>query len=205
MLGWSLLHGWLIHAAHGAPLDPATFAELAPALSPALDVAIDTDVPELSIGGGTPIIGVHTSASTNAVAVFTFGDIDIPRHRHWEEMVCQRAGLAPRLPLWQEDRLALLAEWWGRGFTARIVVVRDGVVDRTLLGCELDEALVQQLLRTGIDACGENGEFHTVVTAGPLFRQPLRLRLGEQVHRSGYWFQDVDVVVDDQLVVSTGL
>jgi len=42
-----------------------------------------------------------------------------------------------------------------------------------------------------VDACGENGEFHTLVTAGPLFRQPLALELGQQVLRSGCWFQDV--------------
>lgn len=150
------------------------------------------------------MIDLLSEARSLGAAAAVFGDIDIPRHRQWEEMVCERAGLEARLPLWQEDRLALLAEWWRHGFKARIVVVRDGVVDRTLLGCELDETLVQQLLRTGIDACGENGEFHTVVTAGPLFRQPLRVRLGEQVHRSGCWFQDVDVVDGARLVASTG-
>ena len=120
-----------------------------------------------------------------------FGDIDIPRHRQWEEMVCQRAGIAARLPLWQEERQALLEEWWQRGFEARIVVVREGVLDRRFLGLVLDRAAAAELTSAGVDACGENGEFHTVVTAGPLFRQPIRLAHGSQVLRSGCWFQDV--------------
>lgn len=120
-----------------------------------------------------------------------FGDIDIPRHRQWEEMVCQRAGLAALLPLWQEERLALLAEWWQRGFEARIVVVREGVLDRRFLGRTLDLQAADEITAAGADACGENGEFHTVVTSGPLFHQPIRLICGQQVLRSGCWFQDV--------------
>jgi diphthine-ammonia ligase len=120
-----------------------------------------------------------------------FGDIDIPRHRQWEENVCWQAGLAARLPLWQTDRLTLLDEFWDAGFECRLVAIRDGLVDRKYLGRVLDRALAVELSSMGIDACGENGEFHTLVTAGPLFRQPLRFALGEQVLKSGCWFQDV--------------
>lgn len=120
-----------------------------------------------------------------------FGDIDIPRHRQWEEMVCAAAGLGACLPLWQEDRLGLLEEFWDAGFECRIVVAREGLVDRKYLGRILDRQVAQELSAAGIDACGENGEFHTLVTAGPLFRLPLEIELGEQVLRSGCWFQDV--------------
>jgi diphthamide synthase (EF-2-diphthine--ammonia ligase) len=99
------------------------------------------------------------------------------------------------LPLWQQDRLAILDEWWTSGCEARIVVARDGVVERRYLGGVLDRATVAELVQTGVDACGENGEFHTLVTAGPLFREPIRISLGEQVLRSGCWFQDVAVTI----------
>jgi len=122
-----------------------------------------------------------------------FGDIDIPRHRKWEERVCRQAGLAAALPLWQQERLALLDEWWGAGFEARIIVAREGLVDRRYLGRVLDREIAEELAATGIDPCGENGEFHTVVTAGPLFRAPLRLRIDGQVLRSDCWFQDMAV------------
>ncbi len=127
-----------------------------------------------------------------------FGDIDIPRHREWEESVCQRAGLTATLPLWQEDRMTLLEEWWHKGFEARIIVAREGLVDRRYLGRILDRKVALELAAAGVDPCGENGEFHTIVTAGPIFRWPIEIELREQVLRSGCWFQDVAVAVGAQ-------
>jgi diphthine-ammonia ligase len=120
-----------------------------------------------------------------------FGDIDIERHRAWEEDVSRRAGLTAHLPLWQSDRMGLLEEWWQAGFEAVIVVAREGVVDRRYLGRVLDRQTASELAATGVDACGEDGEFHTVVTGGPLFAQPLAIERGEHVLRSGCWFQDL--------------
>jgi uncharacterized protein (TIGR00290 family) len=137
------------------------------------------------------MIDLLAEAKARGAAAAVFGDIDIPRHRQWEEHVCERAGLVAMLPIWQHDRRSLLAEWWRRGFEARIVVAREGLVDRNFLGRVLDPAAADELIRAGVDACGENGEFHTLVTAGPLFRQPLAIQLGQQALRSGCWFQDV--------------
>jgi len=134
------------------------------------------------------------AAKARGPTTAVFGDIDIPRHREWEENVCRQAGLAAALPLWQHDRLGLLDEWWAAGFEARIIVAREGLVDRSYLGRVLDRATARELAAAGVDACGENGEFHTVVTAGPLFRQPIGLELRDQVLRSGCWFQDVAVL-----------
>jgi uncharacterized protein (TIGR00290 family) len=131
--------------------------------------------------------------STGAEAA-VFGDIDIPRHREWEENVCRAAGLTAELPLWQADRMALLAEFWAARFEARIVVAREGIVGREFLGRVLDRATAVELAAAGVDACGENGEFHTVVTAGPLFREAIELEFRGQVLRSGCWFQDVAVL-----------
>jgi diphthine-ammonia ligase len=123
-----------------------------------------------------------------------FGDIDIPRHREWEEKVCQTARIAALLPVWQENRWDLLKEFWAAGFEARIVVAREGLVDRLYLGRVLDQTTAEELAATGVDPCGENGEFHTVVTRGPLFRAPIQFEMRGQVLRSGCWFQDVAVV-----------
>jgi diphthine-ammonia ligase len=132
-------------------------------------------------------------AKGRGATAVVFGDIDIPRHREWEESVCRQAGLAALLPLWQEERLTLLKEWWAAGFEARIVVAREGLVDRRYLGRILDRPLAEELAAAGVDPCGENGEFHTLVTAGPLFRRPLAVELRGHVLRSGCWFQDVAV------------
>jgi uncharacterized protein (TIGR00290 family) len=137
------------------------------------------------------MVDLLSEARSRGGSAVVFGDIDIPRHRAWEESVCQQAGLNAILPLWQQDRLAILDEWWTAGFEARIVVAREGVVERRYLGRVLDRPTAADLAATGVDACGENGEFHTLVTAGPLFQEPISVVLGEQILRSGCWFQDL--------------
>jgi diphthine-ammonia ligase len=122
-----------------------------------------------------------------------FGDIDIPRHRAWEEKVCDIAGLTACLPLWQKDRHAILEEWWQIGGECRLVVAREKLVDRRHLGRVLDRTLAAELAATGIDPCGENGEFHTCVTACPLFRRSLKVTLGDQLKLSGCWFHDLQL------------
>jgi diphthine-ammonia ligase len=141
----------------------------------------------------TAMVDLLAEARERGAEACIFGDIDIERHRAWEAMVCQRAGLRAELPLWQHDRWELLEAWWEAGFEARVVVAREGVVSREILGQVLDRPLAEQIAAMGADPCGENGEFHTLVTAGPLFRQPLAIALGEQVLRSGCWFQDVAI------------
>jgi uncharacterized protein (TIGR00290 family) len=115
-----------------------------------------------------------------------FGDIDLEDHRIWEQRVCERAGLRASLPLWQRDRREVLDEHWRRGFRCHVVAVDARKLDRDVLGAELTPELATRFERDGVDACGENGEFHTVAVDGPLFQRPLELAFGEIVERSGY-------------------
>ncbi len=105
-----------------------------------------------------------------------FGDIDLQPHRDWEEKVCAAAGLQAVLPLWQEQRLSLVREFVDAGFVATIVVIRSDLMAADYLGKVLDHALIARMQAEGIDPCGEGGEFHTLVTAGPLFARALPLR-----------------------------
>ena len=120
-----------------------------------------------------------------------FGDIDLAPHRQWVEWVCARHGITAHLPLWQETRRDLLAEFIGAGFSATIVAVNDARLPRSFLGRELDWPTVEDLEAAGVDACGEEGEFHTVVTGGPIFAEPLRLAHGEVTSHAGYSFLKV--------------
>jgi len=101
-----------------------------------------------------------------------FGDIDLLLHREWEEMVCAKAGLEPNLPLWNENRLEMVNEFLGTGFRARVVCVDGRFLDETSVGVEFDLEYVESL-PDGVDACGENGEFHTFVYDGPNFATPV--------------------------------
>lgn len=119
-----------------------------------------------------------------------FGDIDLQAHLDWERMVCERVGMIPVLPLWQEGRMELVHEFLEAGFETRIVALRDGMLSPDYLGRILTLELAAEFTALGIDACGENGEFHTVVTDGPLFGRPITILQGERVLRDGYWFLD---------------
>lgn len=122
--------------------------------------------------------------------VGVFGDIDIEGHREWVEGVCARAGVEAILPLWQRDRRRLMDDLLQAGFEPVIVAVRDGVLPPELLGTTIDAGVVDELERLGSDAAGENGEFHSLVVDGPLFRRRLAIELGERSLRDGVWFTD---------------
>jgi len=101
-----------------------------------------------------------------------FGDIDLQPHRDWEEKVCAAAGLTAMLPLWHEPRRALVDELLGLGYRARIVCVDARWLDASFCGREFDAGFLVDLPE-GVDACGENGEFHSFVFDGPRFERPV--------------------------------
>jgi uncharacterized protein (TIGR00290 family) len=113
-----------------------------------------------------------------------FGDIDIDDHRAWCRQVAEAAGLEASHPLWQEDRRALVEEIVDTGVRAIVSVVRLTALDPGFLGRRITRELVDELLAAGADVCGENGEYHTVVTDGPLFREPVEL-VSSGVYRVG--------------------
>ncbi len=124
------------------------------------------------------------------VRAAVFGDIDLEAHREWEEKVCARVGLQTCLPLWKEPRRKLVDEFIGAGFKAIIVSAREDRLPPDCLGRILDEELVEWIESHGCDACGEEGEYHSVVIDGPLFQAPLQLIPGEQSQHGGCWFLD---------------
>ncbi len=143
----------------------------------------------------------YESAFENALAELresgvqggVFGDIDLEDHRAWVERVCARAGLTAWEPLWGAARLDLLREFIDDGFRATVVSLKDGLLSPALLGRELDWDLIAEFEAAGIDVSGEKGEYHTVVTGGPLFSRPLAIKPKDRVLRSGYWFLDLDL------------
>ncbi|MFP4226363.1 MAG: diphthine--ammonia ligase [Desulfobacterales bacterium] len=122
-----------------------------------------------------------------------FGDIDLAGHLEWVERVCQSAGIRPYEPLWQRERKGLLQEFLDLGFKAMIVSVKDDLLSRDFLGRILDAQVIAEMENIGIDASGEEGEYHTVVVDGPIFKCPLHLNQKEKVPISGYCFLDVAV------------
>lgn len=121
----------------------------------------------------TQFIEALRSLANEGVTSIVFGDIDLQAHRDWEEKVCAQAGLQALLPLWDEARNDLVEEFLDLGFQAQVVCVDGRFLDEPFVGRAFDHAYIDSLPPT-VDRCGENGEFHTFVYAGPNFQQPVQ-------------------------------
>ena len=107
-----------------------------------------------------------------------FGDIDLEDHRKWCEGLAQAADIEAVFPLWGGERRALVEEFLHKGYKTVIKKVDKKKLGKAFLGKELTEAILTQIEALGYDACGENGEYHTVVVGGPRFEGELHLEPG---------------------------
>lgn len=112
-----------------------------------------------------------------------FGDIDLEAHREWEEKVCAAGGIEAVLPLWNEDRLDLVNEFLDEGFRSVVICINESFIEKSFCGRVFGREFIADLPE-GVDACGENGEFHTFVFDGPLFRRPVDYRVDETYHHA---------------------
>lgn len=116
-----------------------------------------------------------------------FGDIDLQAHRDWEEKVCNIVGIEAVLPLWKHNRKVLVLEMLEAGLETYIVSCNE-TMGEFFLGKRITPELIDEFEKLGVDACGENGEYHTLVVNMPLFKNRLGVSFGEPVHHHGYWF-----------------
>jgi uncharacterized protein (TIGR00290 family) len=121
-----------------------------------------------------------------------FGDLFLEDVRRYRETRLADSGLELLFPLWGKPTRELAEEMIASGIRARLVCVDTRLLDASFVGRELDRALLVDL-PAGIDPCGENGEFHTCVYAGPMFREPLELDRGETVTRDPFVWADLKV------------
>lgn len=121
-----------------------------------------------------------------------YGDIDIQSHRDWEEKVSKAAGIEAVLPLWQGDRLNLVHDMIDHGIKALIVSCKAELADH-ILGKYIDKSLIGVFHILGIDACGENGEYHTLVVDGPEHKTILEIKAGRQVTHGHYSFLELSL------------
>jgi len=121
-----------------------------------------------------------------------FGDIDLQAHRDWEEKVCNAANLTAVLPLWQQDRKKLVLQMLEAGIET-IIVSCNETMGEQLIGRLITAALVEELEAIGVDPCGENGEYHTLVLDCPLFTDRINVCVMEKVQHGGYWFAKLEL------------
>ena len=117
-----------------------------------------------------------------------FGDIDIEGHREWCRRIASEAHLKCIHPIWGKRQEDLIARFIGLGFKAVLSVVNTKYLGVEWLGRPIDQGSVQEMVRMGVSPCGELGEYHTIVTGGPIFRYPIPVEEAGRDIRDGYGF-----------------
>jgi uncharacterized protein (TIGR00290 family) len=129
-------------------------------------------------------------ARAEEVAHVIFGDLFLEDIRAYREKQLVSCGMTPVFPLWRRDTRLLAEEMLGGGLSAYLTCVDPRKLDRTFAGRRFDADLLAAL-PSSVDPCGENGEFHTFACAGPMFRSPIPVAVGEIVEREGFVFADL--------------
>jgi len=120
------------------------------------------------------------SAARDGFTHIAFGDLFLDEIRRYREATLRGTGLQALFPVWGLPTGALAADMLAGGLKATLTCVDTRRLDTSFVGREFDRALLADL-PAGIDPCGENGEFHTCVYAGPMFARPLTLTSDETV------------------------
>lgn len=112
-----------------------------------------------------------------------FGDLFLEDLKRYRDERLARAGMTGVYPIWMRDTDELVRTFIGLGFKAILACVDTQAIDASFAGREIDHALLRDLPESA-DPCGENGEYHSFVYAGPIFRQPIACSAGERVMRT---------------------
>jgi len=174
-----------IDAASGRVRFHATRAELIAAQASAAGVALHQyattwdDFPDA-------FTGALERLARDGYAGVIFGDIHLADVRAWYEQWVRAAGLEHVEPLWGETPAALLAEFVRGGGRAVITCCEISKLDATWLGRVIDESFLAEIADAGVDACGENGEYHSFAFAGPIFGAPVPWTGGKVRTQDGF-------------------
>jgi diphthamide synthase (EF-2-diphthine--ammonia ligase) len=131
------------------------------------------------------------SAALDDVEDVAFGDLFLEDVRGYREALLARAGRRGVFPLWGLDTGELARRFVADDFRAILVCVDTGQLEPGLVGCDFDGDFLDRL-PPHVDPCGERGEFHTFVHAGPCFSAPIACQVGRVVEREGFVFCDLE-------------
>ena len=132
-----------------------------------------------------------TSCKNRGISSVVFGDIFLEDLRKYREENLSRIGMKGVFPIWKRDTRELAHTFVDLGFKAVITCVDSRVLDKRFVGREFDGHFLTEL-PDAVDPCGENGEFHSFVYEGPIFRQKILFSRGETVLRDNrFYYHDL--------------
>jgi uncharacterized protein (TIGR00290 family) len=149
--------------------------------------AVPTSWPEMDANLNRELASLRAEGFAGVV----FGDIHLADVRAWYEKRVRAAGLEHVEPIWGEPPPALLREFIASGGRAVLTCVELAKLDQSWLGRIIDERFGADIQKIEVDACGENGEYHSFAFAGPLFEKPLSWVAGEVRLEAGFAQLDV--------------
>jgi len=121
-----------------------------------------------------------------------FGDIDVEEHRMWVERVCKDMKIKPLFPLWQKKREDVIREFISSGFEALVVAVKADILDKKWIGRKINKEFIRGLKSlTAVDVCGENGEYHSFVVSGPIFKKRIEIRDTGKIKKDKSWLLNI--------------
>jgi len=124
------------------------------------------------------------------ILTVAFGDIFLQDLRGYRERNLAKVGMRAIFPIWHRDTTEIVRTFIDLGFKAYLTCVDDKKLGKAFAGRAIDADLIRDL-PDGVDPCGENGEFHSYVYDGPIFRRPVDLSVGEVVLRGVRYFADL--------------
>jgi len=130
------------------------------------------------------------NAKASGVTYMIFGDLFLEDVRAYRERHLAGIGITPVFPVWGRSTPALAREMIKAGLEARLSTVDLGKLSASFAGRRFDDALLDAL-PAGADPCGENGEFHSFVSAGPMLSRRIAVKVGETVERDGFAYADL--------------
>lgn len=120
-----------------------------------------------------------------------FGDIALEEHKEWIEQKCGSLRIKPVEPLWGRKSRDVFLDFNSAGFEATVVAADSKIFSPQFVGRKVDEDLLKDLEALGVDPAGEQGEYHTLVTEGPLFNLRMEILETGRVLKGGRWFLDI--------------
>ena len=143
------------------------------------------------------VIREFKAQGINTVA---FGDIFLEDLREYREMKMKELEMNCLFPIWKKNTRSLVEEFINKGFISHTCCVNDGYLSREWVGRKIDYQFLKEL-PLSVDPCGENGEFHTFCSDGPIFKTPISFQIGEIIYKplavelensltKGFWYCD---------------
>jgi len=140
-------------------------------------------------------ISAVSELKAKGAEAMVFGDIALEEHKEWIEKKCQILGIEAVEPLWGRGCREVFLDFISAGFEATVVAAESKIFGPEFVGRKVNEALLAELEALGVDPAGEGGEYHTLVTDGPLFKRRLEIIESAPVLKDTHWFLDIRKLV----------